>query len=174
MKIYVEDSLVPYKTTKIPALTTKAEIDGLLARWGIREVYWNWNPENDNVFVLFKIPETFGDIQPSAKLEPPRIWNKETRNRKEEINWPVSMRVLYWFTKSYLEIAYLMNFDRTTVFLPFIVTRDGHTRLKDIIMPRLGRVSEFEALPTEDQVHQDERRQLDKTKILTIPKENQT
>jgi len=36
LKIYDDDPLVPYKNTKIGANQTKAEIDGLLARWGIK------------------------------------------------------------------------------------------------------------------------------------------
>jgi hypothetical protein len=150
MKIYTQDRLVPYKTTKIDPLSTKAEIDGLLARWGIRQVFWDWNPEQNRVVLLFKLPETFGDIQPSVRLEPPRIWNKATRSKNEEINWAVSMRVLFWFLKSSLESAYLMQFDKTTAFLPWIAGSDNKV-LRDVILPRLGRISEFEALPTEEE-----------------------
>ena len=64
MKLYTDDHLVPYKNTTIDPLSTKAEIDGLLARWGIRQVFWDWNPEKGNVVLLFKLPETFANIQP--------------------------------------------------------------------------------------------------------------
>lgn len=158
MKIYTEDRLVPYKTTTVDPLTTKAEIDGLLARWGIRQVFWDWNPEQNKVVVMFKLPENFGDVQPGVRLEPPRIWTKGNRKRNEEINWAVSMRVLFWFLKTNLESAYLMQFDKTTAFLPWIVTgADGKT-LRDIVLPRLGRVSALEELPD----NREEREQLKK------------
>jgi hypothetical protein len=156
MKIYAEDRLVPYKTTKIDPLTTKAEIDGLLARWGIRKVMWNWNLEIDEVTLVFELPPEFG-MKQSIKLEPPRIWTKGNRNRQEEINWQVSMRVLFWFLKTNLENAYLMQFDKTTTFLPFILGFDGQTKLKDIIIPRLERVSELQALPGKDSVITEEK-----------------
>jgi len=155
-KIYTEDRLVPYKTTKIDPLTTKAEIDGLLARWGIRKVGWNWNPEKDLVTVIFELPPEFGMTQ-SIKLESPRIWTKGNRNRREEVNWQVSMRMLFWYLKTNLENAYLMQFDKTTAFLPFIVGSDGQTKLKDIIIPRLERVSELLALPKKDEGMTEER-----------------
>jgi hypothetical protein len=167
LKIYTDDRLVPYKNTTINPLSTKAEIDGLLARWGIRQVFWDWNPEKSSVVLLFKLPETFGNVQPGVRLEPPRIWTKGNRRRNEEINWAVSMRVLFWFLKSFLESAYLMQFDKTTAFLPWIVASDGKTQLKDVIIPRLGRISEFQALPTEDQVCEEEKRMA--KKIIDIP-----
>lgn len=170
VKIYTEDRLVPYKNTTIDPLSTKAEIDGLLARWGIRQVFWDWNPEHDSVVLLFKLPETFGNIQPGVRLEPPRIWTKGNRRRREMINWAVSMRVLFWVLKSLLESAYLMQFDKTTAFLPWIVGSDGKTQLKDVIIPRLSRITEFEALPTEDQVREEENRMA--RKIVNIPRQN--
>jgi hypothetical protein len=170
LKIYTDDRLVPYKNTTIDPLSTKAEIDGLLARWGIRQVFWDWNPEKANVVLLFKLPETFGNVQPGVRLEPPRIWTKGNRRRNEEINWAVSMRVLFWFLKSFLESAYLMQFDKTTAFLPWIVGSDGKTLLKDVIIPRLGHISEFQALPSEDQVREEEKRMA--RKIVDIPRQN--
>jgi len=170
LKIYTDDRLVPYKNTTIDPLSTKAEIDGLLARWGIRQVFWDWNPEKASVVLLFKLPETFGNVQPGVRLEPPRIWTKGNRRRNEEINWAVSMRVLFWFLKSFLESAYLMQFDKTTAFLPWIVGSDGKTLLKDVIIPRLNHISEFQALPSEDQVREEEKRMA--KKIIDIPKQN--
>jgi hypothetical protein len=169
MKIYTEDRLVPYKTTTIDPLSTKAEIDGLLARWGIRQVFWDWNPEQNLVVLMFKLPENFNGFQPGVKLEPPRIWTKATRKKREEINWAVSMRVLFWFLKSFLESAYLMQFDKVTAFLPWILGDDGKTQLKDVIIPRLSRISEFAALPSEDQMKQEEREMA--KKIIDAPKE---
>ena len=42
MKIYSDDPNLPYKTTKLKALYTKSEIDGLFAKWGVKDVYWHW------------------------------------------------------------------------------------------------------------------------------------
>ena len=162
MKIYDVDPVVPYKATHINPQETKAEIDGLLARWGIRQVYWDWQPENGKVDLIFKVPETFGGTQPSVKLSPPIIWAKCNRKRREEINWSVSMRCLYWSLKATLEWIYLAQFDKTTGFLPFLVASDGKTQLKDIILPRLGHVSELAALPSNDE----EKRNL--AKVITI------
>ena len=167
MKIYTEDRLVPYKTTKIPPLTTKAEIDGLLARWGIRKTMWDWNPEMNVVTLVFELPQEYSNPSGTAvKIEPPRIWTKGHRNRKEEINWQVSMRVLFWYLKSSLENAYLMQFDKTTAFLPHIMSSTGQL-LKDIVIPRLSQVSELESLPSPTE----ERKQLDK--IISVSKEEQ-
>jgi hypothetical protein len=79
------------------------------------------------------------------------------------------MRVLFWFLKSFLESAYLMQFDKTTAFLPWIVGSDGKTQLKDVIIPRLSQISEFEALPTEDQVREEEKRMV--KKVIDVPKD---
>jgi hypothetical protein len=159
MKIYTDDRLVPYKTTKIDPLTTKAEIDGLLARWGIRKTGWDWNPENNQVSIIFSLPPEFGMTQ-GVKMEPPRIWTKGNRKRREEINWQVSMRVLYWFLKTNLENAYLMQFDKTTAFLPFILSSDGQTMLKDVIIPRLERISELIALPSKPEMSEEKLRKV--------------
>ena len=39
------------------------------------------------------------------------------------------------------------EFDKATAFLPFIVGSDGHHTLGQIIIPRLDKISQFEALP---------------------------
>ena len=45
------------------------------------------------------------------------------------------------------------------------------TLLKDVILPRLSRITEFEALPTEDQVREEEKRMT--RRIVDIPKETE-
>jgi hypothetical protein len=150
MKLYFDDRLVKYKTTKINPLSTKAEIDGLLASYGIKKTMWEWDIANNKVILSFQISELIGDkaVEPVIRVEPPRIWNKGNRKRKEEINWAVSMRYLHWFLKSHLEMAYSFQSDKTTEFLPFIqVTEDGKT-LKDIVVPRLDEIKTLRALPS--------------------------
>lgn len=166
MKIYKTDPVVPYKDTRIDPITTKAEIDGLLARWGIKKTAWDWDPDNPNgpnVALQFQFTETVKgvSVSPVVKLQPPLIWNKATRAKRESINWAVSMRVMYWALKSFLEMTYLMVSDKTTAFLPYIVSSDG-TQLKDLIIPRLNRLNELQALP-EIQTEHDESTTIDVT-----------
>lgn len=147
MKLYTNDRAVPYKNTTITALSTKAEIDGVLARWGIKKVAWNWDPDHNEVACQFQISEVINnkEVSPIVKVEPPRIWTKGTRKKREEINWNTSMRVMFWFIKTHLEMAYLMGSDKTTQFLPYIQISDKKL-LKDVIVPKISLVEQLQAL----------------------------
>lgn len=149
MKIYSDDPNLPYKTTKLKALYTKSEIDGLFAKWGVKDVFWHWDPEHNDVFVLFKIAEEIegAPLQVSAKVEAPAIWDHKTRSKAECINWDISLRVMYWFIKSHLESAYLLQSSKTAAFLPCIASNDGQKTLKDLIIPRMNEVQQLAALP---------------------------
>ena len=149
MKVYSDDPNLPYKTTKLKALYTKSEIDGLFAKWGVKDVYWRWDPEHNDVFVQFKIVEEIDGLplQVSAKVEAPAIWDHKTRSKAECVNWDISMRVMYWFIKSHLEAAYLLQSSKTAAFLPYIASKDGATVLKDVIIPRMNEVQQLSALP---------------------------
>jgi hypothetical protein len=108
LKIYSDDPNLPYKTTKLKALYTKSEIDGLFDKWGVKDVYWHWDPEHNDVCVQFKIVEEIAvtPLDVSAKVEAPTIWYHKIRAKAESVNWDISMRVMYWFIKSQLEAAY--------------------------------------------------------------------
>ena len=149
MKIYSDDPNLPYKTTKLKALYTKSEIDGLFAKWGVKDTYWRWDPDHNDVFVQFKITEDVDGLplKVSAKLEAPAIWDRKTRSQAECINWDISMRVMYWFIKSHLESAYLMQSSKTAAFLPYIANADGSRTLKDLVIPRINEVQQLAALP---------------------------
>jgi hypothetical protein len=149
LKIYSDDPNLPYKTTKLKTLYTKSEIDGLFAKWGVKDTYWRWDPEQNEVFVQFKIVEDIDGkpIQVSAKVEAPAIWDHKTRSNAEQVNWDISMRVRYWFIKSHLEAAYLLQSSKTAAFLPYIATSDGSRTLKDLVIPRLDEVQHLPALP---------------------------
>jgi hypothetical protein len=67
LKIYSDDPNLPYKTTKLKALYTKSEIDGLFAKWGVKDVYWRWDPEHNDVFVQFKIEEEIDGLLEQIK-----------------------------------------------------------------------------------------------------------
>jgi hypothetical protein len=57
------------------------------------------------------------------------------------------MRVMYWFIKSHLEAAYLLQSSKTAAFLPYIASKDGEKTLKDVIIPRINEVQQLSALP---------------------------
>lgn len=109
MKSYSDDPNLPYKTTKLKALYTKSEIDGLFAKWGVKNVYWHWDLEGNDVYAVFKISEEIDGfpVNVSARVDCPVIWNHKTRAKAEEVNWNISLRVMYWYIKSHLEAAYL-------------------------------------------------------------------
>ena len=148
MKIYVNDPAVPYKNTTVNAQRSKMEIDAVLALWGIKDSGWRWSPEDGEVFVTFQLREVIDgrEVAPVIKIYCPTLWNKGSRRKREEVNWNVSMRVMYWYIKSHLEMAHLMQSSKTVEFLPHIQTRmlSGETvSLKD----RLVEVNILDALP---------------------------
>jgi len=169
VKIYSDDSLVHYKNSEIAPERTKAEIDGILAEWQVKDTYWRWNPTQNDVFVQFKIDEKINGLPTSVviKVACPIIWDREKPKsrppRLEQVNWRVSMRAMWWFIKTSLEMAYAMQSQKTVAFLPWITSSDGQHTLKDTILSRLSELQDLPALPepSPEQVE----------KILTIPKE---
>jgi hypothetical protein len=149
LKIYSDDPNLPYKTTKLKALYTKSEIDGLFAKWGVKDTYWHWDPEQNDVLVQFKIVEEVDGVplQVSAKVEAPAIWDHKTRSKAECVNWDISMRVMFWFIKSHLEAAYLLQSSMTAAFLPYLTFGNGSGALKDLVIPRLDELRRLPALP---------------------------
>jgi len=149
-KLYANDPDIPYTTTKIPPLRTKADIDGILARWGITKVAWEFDLERNIVRLQFELPpEKFQGktIHPVVRLEPPRIWNKQTRRAPESVNWRISLRILHWFIKDTLAMAYAMQSQKAVAFLPHISTGREAT-VKDVVLPRLHNLK---ALPESEQ-----------------------
>jgi hypothetical protein len=143
LKIYVDDPAVPYKSTKIDPRTTKSEIEGLLARWGIKKAGWEWDLESGKATLEFQYSEMIDNTAVSqwVKVEAPIIWNKKSKthrsfNSEETINWAVSMRTLYWWMKTHLEMTYLEQADKTTMFLPFIMNANEAT-LANILVPKI-------------------------------------
>lgn len=96
----------------------------------------------------FKIAEEIDGVplQVSAKVEAPAIWDHRTRSKAECVNWDISMRVMYWFIKSHLEAAYLLQSGKTAAFLPYIASKDGEKTLKDVIVPRINELQRLDAL----------------------------
>jgi hypothetical protein len=157
MKIYSDDAMVPYKTTSISANQSKAEIDGLLARWGIKDSGWRWSPDTLEVFVTFQIRETINgkEQSPLVRIEAPLIYDKPKRGQKETVNWKLSLRVMWWYIKSRLELAYLRQSGKAFEFLPYIQTNtsEGPKSLGEILMPQIDmidRITKTKALPNID------------------------
>lgn len=148
VKIYTDDPNVPYKSTTLNAKHTKMEIDGLFGKWGIKDVYWHYDPDKKEIYVQFNINEKIHDkeINVVARVDAPLIWNRETRRTPERVNWDISMRVMFWFIKSHLEAAYLSHSGKVVAFLPYIAAADGQTTLKDVIIPRLEQIQDLPAL----------------------------
>jgi hypothetical protein len=157
-KIYSDDPNVPYKTTTLKALHTKSEIDGLFAKWGVKDVYWHYDPEHNEVYVQFKIEEKIQDreLSAAARVDAPIVWNHKTRKAVESVNWDISMRVMHWFLKSHLEAAYLSHSGKAVAFLPYIAGSDGKTTLKDIVIPRLEQIQDMLALTDESIIEKPE------------------
>ena len=148
MKIYDTDPEVYARTTKIKAIKTKHEIDGLFAKFGIKDVWWHGHVGDDDIYLAFKLPpEKFGHLELknlTVKLEPPRIWHKG--KHKDEINWNVSIRNLYWYILTHLSQAYVMQSSKITEFLPYILHPSGKI-LAEALRPELHALPEVVKQP---------------------------
>ena len=149
MKIYSNDKLVPYKTTTLTAMQSKTEIDVLLFRHGAKRVAWNYNPDQNEVYVMFNIEETIEGrrILIPVKVDAPAIWDKGSRRKAEKLNWDISLRCMLWYVKTHLEMSYVMQSEKILGFLPHIVGADEKTTLKDVILRDLNKLNEVMALP---------------------------
>jgi len=151
-KIYSDDPLVHYKNSAVNPERTKAEIDGVLAEWQVTDVYWHWNPQANDIYVMFKINETIKGVplKVSVRIDCPIVWDKARSRRRpytlEQVNLRISMRAMWWYIKTHLEMAYVTHSSKTVAFLPNIAgVREGQT-LKDIIIPRLVDIQNLVAL----------------------------
>ena len=147
-KIYSDDPLLEYKTTRLNALYTKSEIDGIFAKYGIKDVFWHWNPDQNDVYVMFKIEEEIEGTHNvlNAKVEAYPIWDKRTRNKAETINWNVTMRQMHWFIKTHLQASYVRQTSKAVAFLPYILSGDGTKVLHEVILPHLAELEKLESL----------------------------
>lgn len=155
MKIYSDDPLVKYKNSTINPERTKAEIDGVLAEWQVKDVYWHWDPQHNDVFVQFKISESIDGlpVNVAVKVACPIVWDHARPRARpptpEAINWRINMRAMWWFIYNSLNMAYVMQSDKVTAFLPYIAGGDGNKTLRDWIIPKLAKngVPELDVLP---------------------------
>lgn len=149
-KIYVTlpngkaDPLIHYATTEIAPLRTRAEIDSLLAIYGVYQVAWNWRPEINDIWVQFNIIEEINGIpiKVSARVACNILWNRASKNahtpekRVESPNVEVSVRAMYYYIKAALQASYTMGSSKVSAFLPNIVNSDGKT-VEQIFIPQI-------------------------------------
>ena len=142
-KLYVDDKGIHYRTTKVKPLKTKHDIDDILHKYGITDIAWKFDLDNNKVELSFQFSERFQEheLMPIVRLKPPTIWNRD-----DTINWRVSLRVLHWYIKTNLEMVYSMQSGRILAFLPYIVV-DPESTVKDVVVPRLGDLQTFKRLP---------------------------
>ena len=148
MKIYADDANLPYKSTIKKPIDSKRDIDAILARYGITKVMWEWNLPDNDIQLGFQLSEDFKDIHinPLIRMSPPIIWKKQRRNRPDEIDWRLSMRIFHWYIKNQLSMTYAMQSEKILAFLPYVAINEKET-LKDVVIPHLEELKQFKALP---------------------------
>lgn len=141
-KIYSNDPLLRFKTTEVEPLRTKQQIDGILGEWGVKDIHWHFDPkfEDTDVYVQFKIEEVIDNIPVAVgvKVTCPIIWDQAKRNKLEQINWAISMRVMYHYIYNALNTNYAMQSDRVMAFLPYVKTGEK-TIMRDKVLESLKR-----------------------------------
>lgn len=149
MKIYSDDTNLPYRSTTLKPIDSKRDIDAVLARYGITKVMWTWDLPSNHVELLFELSEEFKNIEISTlvRMTPPTIWHKKRRGKPDEIDWQLSMRIFHWYIKNQLAMTYAVQSEKTVAFLPYIVVNEEQT-LKDVVIPHLEDMKQWKALPS--------------------------
>ena len=147
-KIFYTDTNLPLKTTKKCPIDSRRDIDAELARWGISKVLWEWNLDVGLCKITFELPaDKFHDMPLAVQLEPPRIWRKKGKYKDPEIDWRVSVRLLYWFVHYQLAWVYANQSSSAIAFLPHIQVGEGKN-VTDVVLPH---ISNLKALPDIEQ-----------------------
>jgi len=154
VKIYTDDPRVKYVKTTIAPERTKQEIDAKLREYGTYDVAWHWRPELNDVFVMFTIEEVIDNIpaKVTAKVVMPTLWDKAVKNSPkpdrqiETVNLKSSMRTMFWYIKSQLEVRHAMQSSRVAAFLPDLITSNGN-RYFDNLKNRLDQFQALESKP---------------------------
>ena len=146
-KIYCDDSNLPLKSTTKRPIDSKRDIDAELARWGITKTMWNWDlSRSSGCEVSFQLPKDkfySSDIPLGVRLTPPLVWKKKRKGKPHEIDWRLSIRLLYWYIHYQLAWVYANQSSPVVAFLPHIAV-NGDTTLKDVIIPQMDNLK---ALP---------------------------
>ena len=152
-KIYSKDA--PYSSTKVSVEKSKSDIDNILRKYGVKKIAWEFDPEHDDIELHFQYEEEIEGqkVMPVIALRPPEIW-KTVRGyskkhqkyiKAQTIYWTQSMRCLYWYIKSHLEMTKL-GYSKSQEFLPHVALHlpDGtEMKLGDVILPRLNRANQI-------------------------------
>jgi hypothetical protein len=158
-RIYTDDPLLKYKETEVPAPRSKQQIDGVLAEYGVKEVYWKWDKDAiesgqpADIRVMFKVEEELNGVPVNVpvRINCPTIWDHARPRgrppRPEQINWDVSMRAMYHFIYTHLNSDYAMQSGVVVAFLGYVQNVKGEN-LKDALMPKLGEHAALEYLAT--------------------------
>lgn len=167
-KIYTDDPLIKYATTALKAERTKQQIDGILAEYQVKDVWWHYDIPRE-VWVRFGIEEEINGhiVTVGVRVDCPTIWNRAKprgrtpESRVESINWDVSMRAMYHFIYTHLNAAYAMKSGKIVAFLGYIAGVNDK-QLKDLILPILN---EHAALELKENTPEGEQKSL-KSKII--------
>jgi len=146
-RVYGDDSNLPLKTTTKTAIDSKRDIDAELARWGITKVMWNWDlTKSAGVEIAFQLPKDkfYSDTIPlSVRLSPPLVWKKQKKGKAAEVDWRLSIRLLYWYIHYQMAWVYANQSSPVVAFLPHIAVSE-HDTVKDMVIPQ---ISSLKALP---------------------------
>jgi hypothetical protein len=155
-RIYTDDPLIKYATTAIKAERTKQQIDGVLAEYQVKDVWWHFDIPRES-WVRFAIEEEVNGhvVKVGVRVDCPTIWERAKprgrtpESRIESINWDVSMRAMYHFIYTHLNAAYAMRSGKIVAFLGYIAGVDNK-QLKDILLPKLNEYAALELEYTGD------------------------
>lgn len=171
-KIYTDDPLVFYKGTVISPLRTRAEIDSMLALYGIYETAWHWKPDANDIWIMFNITEQINGVpvKVAAKVECYILWDKANKNAKtpekrvERPNLGVSMRWMFYYIKTHLQAAYTQGSSKVMAFLPNVTNFEGKT-VEQEFLPKITSKESPYALTDQTQEWQ-------KPDVKNIPQRN--
>lgn len=171
-KIYSDDPLVFYKSTEVAPIRTRAEIDNILALYGIYETAWHWKPDQNDIWILFNITEEINGVpvKVAAKVECYIIWDKANKNartpekRLERPNLAVSMRWMFYYIKTHLQAAYTQGSSKAMAFLPNLTTIDNRT-VEQIMIPKI-------TAPNSEFALTDQTQEWKKPEVTPIPQKN--
>lgn len=152
-KVYSDDPNVPYRSTELSAPQSKMKIEGILAQYGIKDTGWRWDLEGNEVFVGFTLEENVNGqlLKTFVRVDAPLIWKRArsgghgAKVAEEEVDWRISLRIMFWFIKSTLEVSYMWKVRKAAAFLPFLRTA-GDRPLANVILSRFSEIQSMLAL----------------------------
>lgn len=145
-KIFHKDPNLPLKSTTKRPMDSRRDINLELDKWGIKKVAWNWDLNNGVCQINFELPrDKFQekDLPLWVRLKPPIVWMKKGRYKTPEIDWRLSIRLLYWFIHYQLAWVYANQSSNVVAFLPHIAVDKDRT-VSQVVIPQIRNLN---ALP---------------------------